>query len=97
MRKKIRRANPFLDDAADARRCPVCRHAEPHNRGEYEDTHVRCEHVRVTKHLGVDCGHKRYNAECSDCWIDEERCECSSEDRLIADLYDRIEKLEGAR
>lgn len=75
--------------------CVNCGHATPHERGEYEDTHVRCEHETRTCVAGYDCGHKRYSKRCeaaSDgtedrrCYSYPIPCECSSEDREIADL-----------
>ena len=77
--------------------CLACSHVEPHDRGEYEDTHERCAHETRRKHAGYDCGHKRYRKACEDenvslgsCYTAVEHCDCSSEDKEIASLKDAL-------
>lgn len=92
---------PQRYDDESARACLACGHAVPHSRGEYEDTHDRCTHETRTKHKGIDCGHKRYREDCAasdggECWIGATHCECSEEDRLIADLNAANARLRSA-
>jgi hypothetical protein len=81
------------------RACRNCRHALPHDSTEYEDTHSRCSHRRQVKHGCED--HRRYSARCADdtvggCWIEVVACDCSEEERVIADLVHQRDVLRVA-
>lgn len=81
----------FPEDPDSARKCHACGHEQPHNRGEYEDTHSRCVE-RYRKFAPCDRHRKRYSQRCEDrgqslgCYSYYETCDCSSEDRVIAEL-----------
>lgn len=79
--------------------CLACGHTEPHDLGEYEDTHVRCQNLTDERVAGYECGHKRWRKACEDehaglggCYTVSEFCECSSEDREIAALKAELAK-----
>lgn len=84
-------------DPSSARECRACTHAVPHDGTEFEDTHQRCTDLTTVKH-GCE-KHRHYRKSCEEaedgggCWTDQVGCDCSEEDRLIADLHHEIETL----
>ena len=87
-------ASAMLRPESD-RRCFACGHAVSHDSTEYEDTHSRCSHTTKTNY---HCSrHKRFNPNCymmsGDCWTRTDHCNCSEEERTIADLLRQIKTL----
>lgn len=92
-----------LLDAASERPCLSCGHPISHARNEYEDTHSRCDYKKSRRTAGYDCGHQRFSKRCAEesarvgaCYVYFDSCECSEEDRVIADLYTRMSDLVGS-
>lgn len=94
-----------------SRDCPACGHAVPHSRGVYEATHTFCAHstpVRIgcgdhgTLKSGERKGESRFSPNCanmipSNCFIANDYCECSEEDRRIAELTKALIEIRVAR
>lgn len=97
----MRAAERFPVDPESERPCPSCGHAKAHDRGEYEDTHLHCVHFDEHHERCSDIGgkHRRWSKRCEEetgggaCWTRREHCDCTSEDRLIAELHAEIDRL----
>lgn len=89
---KVTVADLFPEDPDSARKCLACGHEKPHNRGEYEDTHSRCNETQ--RHFERCERHpKRYSKRCEEQGGNDrcftyiaQTCDCSSEDRVIAEM-----------
>jgi hypothetical protein len=89
-------------DPVSDRPCRKCGHALPHNAADEHLSHI-CSYVETHRIAGYDCGHKRWSKRCENEYMTdgacysfiESPCDCTENDRLVADLRARIAELEA--
>jgi len=84
-----------------SRPCLACGHAVPHNSSDGDGPGGGCSSVTFTKEC-CENPHTRYSAKCAkrgaidSCWISQTPCECTEDDRVMADLYAHVATLNSA-